>query len=88
LKFAVLLMRSAYEAVDALDFIPMDKFQIKFWKLRQSEVEPYALQCQPLRVKYGDLTDPVCAFPHPLSLILCTRISIFLKTSINEKFGG
>jgi len=29
LKFAVLLMRSAYEAVDALDFIPMDKFQIK-----------------------------------------------------------
>lgn len=59
LKFAVLLMRSAYEAVDALDFIPMDKFQIKFWKLRQSEVEPYALQCQPLRVKYGDLTDPL-----------------------------
>lgn len=29
LKFAVLLMRSAYEAVDALDFIPMDKFQVK-----------------------------------------------------------
>lgn len=29
LKFAVLLMRSAYEAVDALDFIAMDKFQIK-----------------------------------------------------------
>jgi hypothetical protein len=29
LKFAVLLMRSAYDAVDALDFIPMDKFQIK-----------------------------------------------------------
>lgn len=29
LKFAVLLMRSAYEAVDALDFIPMDKFQIR-----------------------------------------------------------
>ncbi|KAG0601759.1 hypothetical protein M758_11G137500 [Ceratodon purpureus] len=59
LKFAVLLMRSAYEAVDALDFIPMDKFQIKFWKLRQSEVEPYTLQCRPLRVKYGDLTDPL-----------------------------
>ncbi len=51
-------------------------------------MEPYALQCQPLRVKYGDLTDAVCAFPHPLSLILCTRISISLKTSINEKFGG
>lgn len=69
LKFAVLLMRSAYEAVDALDFIPMDKFQIKFWKLRQSEVEPYTLQCRPLRVKYGDLTDPVCA-PLPLSFVV------------------
>lgn len=31
LNFAILLMRSTYEAVDALDFIPMDKFQIKFW---------------------------------------------------------
>lgn len=69
LKFAVLLMRSAYEAVDALDFIPMDKFQIKFWKLRQSEVEPYTLQCRPLRVKYGDLTDPVCALL-PLSFVV------------------
>lgn len=29
LKFAVLLMRSSYEAVDELDFIAMDKFQIK-----------------------------------------------------------
>jgi hypothetical protein len=29
-------------------------------------VEPYTLQCRPLRVKYGDLTDPVCA-PLPLS---------------------
>jgi hypothetical protein len=28
-KFAVLLMRSAYDAVDDLDFIPMDKFQVK-----------------------------------------------------------
>ncbi|BBM99349.1 hypothetical protein MPTK1_1g20650 [Marchantia polymorpha subsp. ruderalis] len=59
LKFAVLLMRSAYEAVDDLDFIPMNKFQVKFWKLRQSELEPYTLQYKPLRVKYGDLTDPL-----------------------------
>ena len=42
---------------------------VQFWKLRQSEVEPYTLQCRPLRVKYGDLTDPVCAFPSsPLGL--------------------
>lgn len=33
MKFAVLLMRSAYEAVDALDFIPMDKFQVKVGSL-------------------------------------------------------
>lgn len=58
-KFAVLLMRSAYDAADDLDFIAMDKFQMKFWKLRQSEVEPYTLQYNPLKVKYGDLTDPL-----------------------------
>ncbi|KAI5067335.1 hypothetical protein GOP47_0017863 [Adiantum capillus-veneris] len=58
-KFAVLLMRSAYDAADELDFIAMDKFQMKFWKLRQSEVEPYTLQYRPLNVKYGDLTDPL-----------------------------
>ena len=27
-RFAVLLMRSSYDAVDALDFIPMDKFEV------------------------------------------------------------
>ncbi|KAH7387931.1 hypothetical protein KP509_16G049100 [Ceratopteris richardii] len=58
-KFAVLLMRSAYDAADALDFIAMDKFQMKFWKLRESEVESYTLQYNPLKVKYGDLTDPL-----------------------------
>ncbi|CAL5223952.1 g6555 [Coccomyxa viridis] len=56
--FAVLLMRSAYEAVDDLNFIPMDRFQASFWKLRQSEYEPYLLQRSPLRTKQGDLTDP------------------------------
>lgn len=29
LKFAVLLMRSSYEAADELDFVAMDKFQVK-----------------------------------------------------------
>ncbi|CAK0738295.1 hypothetical protein CVIRNUC_001022 [Coccomyxa viridis] len=56
--FAVLLMRSAYEAVDDLNFIPMDRFQAAFWKLRQAEYEPYLLQRSPLRTKQGDLTDP------------------------------
>ncbi|KAK9902243.1 hypothetical protein WJX75_009231 [Coccomyxa subellipsoidea] len=56
--FAVLLMRSAYEAVDTLDFIPMDRFQAQFWKLRQAEYEPYLTQRLPLKVRQGDLTDP------------------------------
>ena len=34
LKFAVLLMRSSYEATDDLDFIPMDQFQAKVCDLR------------------------------------------------------
>ena len=28
IKLAVLMMRSSYEAVDLLDFMPMDKFQV------------------------------------------------------------
>ncbi|KAL6764498.1 hypothetical protein V8C86DRAFT_2471112 [Haematococcus lacustris] len=60
LPFAVLLMRSSYEAVDALDFIAMDSFQVKFWKFRQSQQEGYALQYAPaLQVRRGDLTDPL-----------------------------
>eukprot|EP01025_Chloroclados_australasicus_P065062 TRINITY_DN8802_c0_g1_i4.p1 TRINITY_DN8802_c0_g1~~TRINITY_DN8802_c0_g1_i4.p1 ORF type:complete len:367 (-),score=26.50 TRINITY_DN8802_c0_g1_i4:253-1248(-) len=58
-SFAVLLMRSCYEAVDALDFVPMDKFQVKFWKLRQSELEPYTLQYSPVKVRMGELSDPL-----------------------------
>jgi len=57
--FAVLLMRSSYEAVDSLDYIPMDSFQVKFWKFRQAEQEGYNLQYLPLRVRLGDLTDPL-----------------------------
>lgn len=29
LRFAVLLMRSSFDAVNALDFIPMDKFEVR-----------------------------------------------------------
>ena len=36
----------------------MDDFQIKFWKQRQSEYEPYTLQYDPIKIKQGDLTDP------------------------------
>ncbi|XP_024403433.1 uncharacterized protein [Physcomitrium patens] len=89
LKFAVLLMRSAYEAVDALDFIPMDKFQVKFWKLRQSELEPYTLQCRPLRVKYGDLTDPL--YFDFISFSQFAAISNEIKTGelvFQEKIGS
>eukprot|EP00850_Spirogloea_muscicola_P008293 SM000044S15940 [mRNA] locus=s44:172031:173858:+ [translate_table: standard] len=53
MKLAVLLMRSSYEAVDDLDFIAMDKFQEK------SEVEQYTQQYLPLKIRYGDLTDPL-----------------------------
>ena len=35
LKLAVLLLRSGYESVDELDVIPMEQFQILFWKQRQ-----------------------------------------------------
>lgn len=59
LNFAVLLMRSGYDAVDDLDFIPMDEFQKKFWKLRQAEWEPYTLLHSPLRITQGALDSPL-----------------------------
>ena len=56
LNFAVLLMRSTYEAVDALDFVAMDKFQVAFWKLRQSQFEVYKNSLDPVPVPVGDLS--------------------------------
>ena len=99
----MLLMRSAYEAVDDLNFIPMvrtdiplrvhlralhedsvaqvsclggdkgvllsqDRFQASFWKLRQSEYEPYLLQRSPLRTKQ------VGTFLASLSLLTCLSV--------------
>ncbi|KAF8072881.1 hypothetical protein HT031_000541 [Scenedesmus sp. PABB004] len=58
-RFAVLLMRSGYDAMDALDFVPRQTFEANFWKLRQSELEGYNLLYAPLRMRQGDLTDPL-----------------------------
>jgi hypothetical protein len=54
-RFAVLLMRSAYDAVDKLDFIPMQKFQVCWpgmhahkgrfaWRVHVRSI-PYAHDC-------------------------------------------
>jgi hypothetical protein len=37
----------------------MDQFQIKFWKSRQAEWEPYTYQYAPLKIEQGRLTDPL-----------------------------
>ena len=55
LKLAVMLLRSTYETVEGMQFTPMDQFQIKFWKLRQAEWEPYTLQYAPLKIEQGKL---------------------------------
>jgi hypothetical protein len=57
LDFAVLLMRSSYNAVDELNFVPMDQFQRDFFLIRQAEYLPYADSLGPGLVKQGDLTD-------------------------------
>jgi len=53
--FAVLLMRSSYEAADFFDFMPMDEFQKEQFLFRQNEWDKYRAQ---LKVMQGDLTDP------------------------------
>ena len=56
--FAVTLMRSSYNALDAIDCIAMDQFQRDFFLLRQAEYEPYIKILGPGMVKQGFLTDP------------------------------
>jgi hypothetical protein len=59
LRLAVLLLRSGYETIDAMDVLPMDSFQVKFWKARQAEWEPYKFQYAPLVIEQGKLEDPL-----------------------------
>jgi len=49
-------MRSCYETVDDLDFIPMDEFQKQFFLLRADEWEKYVAETD---AKQGDLSDPL-----------------------------
>jgi len=53
--FAVLLMRSCYDAADALNFVSMEKFQKDFFLLRQNEWEKYLEEND---CKQGELSDP------------------------------
>jgi len=59
LPFAVMLMRSGYNCVDALDFVAMDAFQRDFFLFRQDAWLPYCAQYRPLAVQQGDLQDPL-----------------------------
>ena len=53
--FAVLLMRSCYDAVDDLNFVPMDQFQREFFLLRQNEWEKYLAEndCKQVLLRRG-----------------------------------
>eukprot|EP00617_Octactis_speculum_P014960 CAMPEP_0185754408 /NCGR_PEP_ID=MMETSP1174-20130828/13058_1 /TAXON_ID=35687 /ORGANISM="Dictyocha speculum, Strain CCMP1381" /LENGTH=374 /DNA_ID=CAMNT_0028432599 /DNA_START=84 /DNA_END=1208 /DNA_ORIENTATION=+ len=56
--FAVLLMRSSYNTVDALDFIGMDTFQREFFLFRQSKYEKYIEALSNAFIVQGELADP------------------------------
>lgn len=58
LDFAVLLMRSSYNALDELDVVAMDQFQRDFFLVRQAEYQPYVDRLGPGAVQQGDLTNP------------------------------
>ena len=59
LDFAILLMRSSYNALDVLDVVPMEQFQRDFFLLREAEYKPYADQLGMGVLQQGDLADPV-----------------------------
>lgn len=54
--FAVLLMRTGYNVVDDLDFVPMDVFQAQFFEIRSSEWERFIQNN--LGMRQGIITDP------------------------------
>ncbi|MGK3755249.1 MAG: hypothetical protein ACI8RD_007558 [Bacillariaceae sp.] len=56
--FAVLLMRSSYNALDEMDCIAMDQFQRDFFLIRVSEYQTYTRNLGDGMVQQGDLTDP------------------------------
>lgn len=58
LDFAVLLMRSSYNALDEMDCVAMDQFQRDFFLIRVSEYETYTQNLGAGMVTQGDLTDP------------------------------
>jgi hypothetical protein len=53
--FAVLLMRSSYNALDELDCVPMDQFQKDFFFIRSAEYLNYVNHLGPGLVKQGEL---------------------------------
>lgn len=54
--FAVVLLRSSYNACDTLDVIPMPQFQRDFFLLRQAEYTAYTAEMSVRQ--QGDVTDP------------------------------
>jgi hypothetical protein len=56
--FAVLLMRSSYNALDELDCVAMDQFQRDFFLIRSSDYQDYTRSLGDGMVQQGDLTDP------------------------------
>lgn len=56
--FAVLLMRSSYNALDEIDCVAMDQFQRDFFLIRSSEYQDYTKALGDGMVQQGDLTDP------------------------------
>jgi len=58
--FAVLLMRSSYNALDEMDVVAMDQFQRDFFLVRQAEYETYVNGAGgPGAVRQGMLDDPL-----------------------------
>lgn len=58
IDFAVLLMRSSYNAVDELDIVAMDQFQRDFFLIRQAEYKYYSDALGAGAMQQGDLADP------------------------------
>ena len=86
LDFAILLMRSSYNALDVLDVVPMEQFQRDFFLLREAEYKPYADQLGMGVLQQGDLADPVSNVYFHVSACVLKKECLYPTNIVVKKF--
>ena len=88
LPFAVLLMRSSYEALENTNIYDMREFQIEFWRLRADMQPSYVESIKPGLFRQGDLTDSLYFDFINYSQWVTTKGVIERSSAFNAQLGA